>query len=352
MHIAFVLPDRGSVSSYPRKSIRYRSPAGMTVAKPAGMVSGGDILNRYLIEGWQQAGIAVDVFTPAQIPSTDFSLVIIDGILFAEMEPHLAILRRSSRVVGLCHVPLTILGETNSYEQERAFYAGLDGIIFPSAATATRTFAHFGLIATPIFILGPARSSVPCLEKPLARSKPLRLLQIGRWDRNKDQLGLLHALKKVSSKVEWELVLVGDAEYDLAYSTEVDAARSYFEPGKVRVYPAMSHSDLFALYRQADILIVASRYESLSLATIDAFMHGLAVLSWSKGGIRSLLKCGGGKLLNHPDDLKTTLKQLWYLPSALTCLQQKSLSFAKRLPTWRMRALALSERFSVNNYLK
>jgi len=157
-------------------------------------------------------------------------------------------------------------------------------------------------------------------ERQLALDVPL-LLQVSRWDRLKDPIGVLEAFAEhVRSKDEPHLVMAGpdvtavadDPEGQEVFE-EVEAAWSEL-PRRIRrcVHLAllpMSDPDenaviVNALQRRADIVAQKSLAEGFGLTVAEAMWKGRPVVASHVGGIREQIDDGRTGFLVDPADLR------------------------------------------------
>jgi trehalose synthase len=158
-------------------------------------------------------------------------------------------------------------------------------------------------------------------EHQLALDVPL-LVQVSRWDRLKDPLGVLAAFSEhIHGEDDPHLMLAGpdvtavadDPEGQGAFA-EVDAAWAAL-PRRIRrrvhlVLLPMADSDenaviVNALQRRADVVAQKSLAEGFGLTVAEAMWKGRPVVASQIGGIREQIEDGRTGFLVDPGDLRT-----------------------------------------------
>src|SRR5262249_54577920 len=120
---------------------------------------------------------------------------------------------------------------------------------------------------------------------------PIRIGCVGRLVELKGQAILIEAMRRLRSTVSRELHLFGDGPdraqlEELARQVDGDGVRL---PGRVM--------DREAIYRELDILVVASSTEGLSLAIMEAMAREIAIIATDVGGNSRLVIDGHTGLL-------------------------------------------------------
>jgi trehalose synthase len=128
-----------------------------------------------------------------------------------------------------------------------------------------------------------------CRQVGLDCTRPV-LLQVSRFDRFKDPLGVIQAYKIVRKTASVQLVLAGggasdDPEGNIVYKEVVDAAQGDSDI-HVLLLPPDAHRTINALQRIADIVIQKSTKEGFGLTVTEAMWKGKPVIGGDTGGIR------------------------------------------------------------------
>ncbi len=130
-----------------------------------------------------------------------------------------------------------------------------------------------------------------------ARDGPLTVLCVGRLIERKGQHVLLKAMAKILHQqpdltVVVHLVGTGDEEANLKrLATELDITR------QVRFAGFVARERMPEIYRQADIFVLPSQNEGMSIALLEAMASGLPVIVTDVGGSYELVQPGENGLI-------------------------------------------------------
>ncbi len=144
--------------------------------------------------------------------------------------------------------------------------------------------------------------------------KPL-IVQISRFDRLKDPIGVIHAFKMVKKGIDCQLVLAGgpatdDPEYESVLNDVMDCA-SEDKDIKVLLIPPDSDIEINALQRAATIIMQKSLKEGFGLTISEALWKGKPVVATAVGGIPlQIINKYTGLLCYSIDGAAYALKQL------------------------------------------
>ncbi len=116
------------------------------------------------------------------------------------------------------------------------------------------------------------------------------LLQVSRFDRFKDPLGVIAAYREVKRMIPCQLVLAGGGASDdpegEAVLKEVKMAAAGDPDIHVLLLPPDSHRTINALQRAADLVLQKSIKEGFGLTVSEAMWKGKPVIGGDTGGIR------------------------------------------------------------------
>ena len=151
------------------------------------------------------------------------------------------------------------------------------------------------------------------------KNKPLKILFVGRIESRKGPDVLLQSLLHgCLANTELEVVLVGqkvDEPADFNIQLEALVARISIERKKisVRFTGYVDDVNLATQYRNADIFIAPSRFESFGLVLIEAMAMQVPIISSAVGGILEIVEHEETGLLcspGNPSDLAQTIDKL------------------------------------------
>jgi trehalose synthase len=132
------------------------------------------------------------------------------------------------------------------------------------------------------------------------------LVQISRFDRFKDPLGVIKAYRMVARVKPLQLVLAGGGASDDPEGAEVlgEVMEEAEKEAKIHVHllPADAHRTINALQRLADIILQKSTREGFGLTVTEGLWKGKPVIGGDAGGIRlQVIDHYTGFLVNTPE---------------------------------------------------
>lgn len=134
------------------------------------------------------------------------------------------------------------------------------------------------------------------------RRRPL-LVQISRFDRFKDPLGVIAAYRLVRKNFDCQLVLAGGTATDdpegQQVSAEVEEAAAGDEDILILSLPSNSDHEINALQRAATIILQKSTREGFGLTVTEGMWKGKPVIGGAVGGIPSQILHGTTGFLVH-----------------------------------------------------
>ncbi len=149
-------------------------------------------------------------------------------------------------------------------------------------------------------------SNAKPIELNIEKIKPSDkiILQVSAFRKQKNQATIINALSKLSSHIK--LILAGEGEQIEACKNLVKALNL-----QERVFFLGNRSDVPNLLKTADVIVLSSKYEGLSLSSIEAMASGKPFVASDVPGLRDIVK-GAGVLFKQGDSqqLANEIKKL------------------------------------------
>jgi glycosyltransferase involved in cell wall biosynthesis len=335
--------------------------AAVTFAVPGSLDqrTGGYTYDRRVIAGLRQLGCEVDVIDlgdgfPRPSPDTVRAAlprlrcapagrpIVVDGLALGVLPDAAEALRATHRVIALVHHPLALeSGLTPEAaaalrESERTALAAARHVVVTSPATARILVADYGVPAEVITVAMPGTEGAAAAPK--AAHGTINLLAVGAVVPRKGYDVLIEALGFITD-LDWQLVIAGDCTRDRDTAGDLATAlvRKRFGP-RVRMVGAVGDDELAALYGDADVFVLASRFEGYGMAYAEAIAHGLPVIGTKTGAIPETVPDGAG-ILVPPDDV-AALGAALRVMIADAGLRARCIAAARaaRMPTWEAAA--------------
>ena len=229
--------------------------------------------------------------------------------------------RKDQKWIWRCHIDVST-PEKETWKFVEMFVNGYDGSIFHIPE-----FVRDG-VEIPTFVIPP--SIDPLHDKNIDLNEEFILqvlerfgidperpiiLQVSRFDRLKDPLGVIRAYRMVKKRYDCQLVLAGsyaddDPEGEEVYK-EVLEAKDNDEDIHVLNLPPDSHREINALQRAADVVVQKSLREGFGLVVAEGMWKSKPVIGGNVGGIRRQIINGvTGYLVNSVEGTAFRIKQL------------------------------------------
>jgi trehalose synthase len=223
----------------------------------------------------------------------------------------------------------------------REFVHTYDASIFSLAAFARRLPHPVYLIAPSIdplheknIKLGRDEINATYNQFQLDPKRPI-ILQVSRFDRFKDPLGVIQSYKMAKHFLPaLQLILAGgEASDDPEGEAVLDEVRiaSGDDPDiKVLLLPGDAHRTINALQRCADIVLQKSLREGFGLTVAEAMWKNKPVIGGDTGGIRiQVINHHTGFTVNSPEGAALRIRYLLQNPDILTKMGKKARAFVR-----------------------
>jgi trehalose synthase len=167
----------------------------------------------------------------------------------------------------------------------------------------------------------------------LDRSRPI-LLQVSRFDRFKDPIGVIRAYTRVKAHAPVQLVLAGGTASDdpegEAILEEVREAAKDDPDIRVLLLPPDSYRTINALQRGARIVLQKSLREGFGLTVTEALWKEKPVIGGETGGITlQVVNQHTGFLVNTPEGAAFRIRYLLSRPGLIAQMGRKGRKFVQ-----------------------
>jgi glycosyltransferase involved in cell wall biosynthesis len=267
--------------------------------------------------------------------------IVVDGLALGVLPETAAELAGRNPLLALVHHPLALEWGLSGDQvdalrrSERAALAAAQAVVVSSAATARLIACDYGVPAERVTVARPGSDPAPLAQG--SRDGIVRLLSVGAVVPRKGFDVLIAALASLTD-LSWRLTIAGDLTRDRNTAAQLDADITGHALGdRTKALGAVSPQRLDALYAEADVFVLASRFEGYGMAYAEALARGLPVIGTNAGAIPDTVPPDAG-LLVDPGDIAA-------LADALRCiigdadlrrhLAGAARAAALRLPTWR-----------------
>lgn len=319
--------------------------------------TGGYIYDRRVLEGLTASGLPVRhvpllVSWPDPTPEAEADLVqqlgalpsdmplIMDGLVLGAMDT--ALLARQTRpVIAMLHHPLGL--ETGLSPARVAFLLAREQANLRHVAHIVVSSQHTREILIDQFDVPAQQLSValPGFDRPaggaaVEKLHPPLILSVGIMCQRKGHDVLLAALGRIRG-LDWQAVIAGRAQDAAVYQALIAQRAALGLEGRVRFVGELEADALSALYHQASLFALATRYEGYGMVLSEAQLHGLPVVSCAVGAVPQTV-AGGGAILTAPDDADAfagALAQVLQDRDLQARMGQDSLACTAALPTWQ-----------------
>lgn len=146
------------------------------------------------------------------------------------------------------------------------------------------------------------------------RDSRVRITSLGQLGERKGTPQLIEALGKLSAKPGWIATIAGDGKVDEARAR---VAKSGLRD-RVNVPGWLGPDETAELLSKTDVLVLPSSAENLPMVILEAFAHGIPVISTPVGAIPEVIETGRNGILvpvGDVDELASALGQLIEAPA-------------------------------------
>jgi trehalose synthase len=290
---------------------------------------------RRLLSAYQEVNRANAARLQAQIERADF-------VFIHDPQPA-ALLKftagRRGKWIWRCHIDVS-RPHRPVWKFLRDYVRGYDASVFSLAAFA-QPLPH------PQFVIPPSIDPLSEKNRPLPADEvralvkrfaldPARpmVLQVSRFDRFKDPVGVIRACRLVTPHTPIQLVLAGGTASDDPEGEDVLAevrAEAGDDPDiHVLLLPPDAHLEINALQRSATLVLQKSLREGFGLTVTEALWKGKPVIGGDTGGITlQVVNHHTGFLVNTPEGAAFRMRYLLSRPGMIVAMGKKGRDFVQ-----------------------
>lgn len=253
--------------------------------------------------------------------------------------PLIEVRKPGAKWIWRCHIDIST-PQRSVWKFLRPYVSRYDAAIVSLPKFAQRLSIPQFLIYPSIDPLSDKNRELPAEEVDrilerlgIPRDKPI-LLQVSRFDRFKDPVGVVEAYRLVKKSHDCRLVLAGGtavddpegaevlAEVQLAVGTDPDV--------HILLLPPTAHTEINALQRAATIVYQKSTREGFGLTVAEALWKGKPVIGGQTGGITVQVIPGvTGFTVNSPEGAAFYTKRLLNEPDLMTAIGNQGKEYAR-----------------------
>ncbi len=267
--------------------------------------------------------------------------IVVDGLALGVLPDVAGEVASRHPLLGLVHHPLALewglsAGRADAlHRSEQAALAAVREVVVTSTTTAKLVATDYGVPAECITVARPGSDPAP--RSSGSRSEVPHLLSVGAVVPRKGFDVLVAALATLA-ELPWRLTIAGDLTRDPNEAARLQA--SIFQHkliGQIATLGAVSSERLAALYDEADLFVLASRFEGYGMAYAEALSHGLPVIGTTAGAIPDTVPQEAGLLVTagDADELAGALRRVIADAELRHRLSDAALAAAPTLPTWQ-----------------
>ena len=216
----------------------------------------------------------------------DGSAVLIDGLIASGLPRVIGSVADRLRVVVLVHMPFGERGGVAVRAREQAALSAAAAVITTSSWTREWLLDAYGLDPARVSVAAPGVDPVP-----LAVTSPAgdRLLCVAAVTTLKGHDTLIEALAGLTTRA-WTCDVVGSLDRDPVFVARlVEQMQAAGLTDRVRLVGPRVGAALAQTFADADVLVVASRFETYGMVVTEALARGLPVIASAVGGLPATL---------------------------------------------------------------
>ena len=267
-----------------------------------GRSTGGNVYDRRIRRGLVDAGWTVaEHAVPGPWPGPrarralahelaavpDGGVVLVDGLVASGADAVVVPETERLRIVVLLHLPLGAdTRDAEIREHEQRSLAASAGVVATSDWSRRWLLEEYDLLEDRVHVAEPGVDRAPVAD---ASETGGRLLCVAAVTPGKGYDVLVDALAEVGGD-GWRCVCVGSVTRDPSHHQDLlHRSREAGVAERVHFVGPRSGRDLEASYATADVLLLASRFETFGMVVTEALAHGVPVITTVVGGLPETL---------------------------------------------------------------
>ena len=178
-----------------------------------------------------------------------------------------------------------------------------DALVTHTRAHAKKLEGELGIPAEQFNIIphGIRIPSRPATVINQNKDNVIRILYVGRFESRKGTDVLLEAIPEVLAELTHVRFLLAGNDRDRSYQSQFEEKHSSRVLSKVDFLGQVSDEERTQLYRDCDLFVAPSRYESFGIVYAEAMSYGKPVIGCNAGGAPEVIGTESG-LLARPGD--------------------------------------------------
>jgi glycosyltransferase involved in cell wall biosynthesis len=271
----------------------------------------------------------------------DSQPIVMDGLALGVLPDVAAEVASRHPLLALVHHPLALEWGMSAeradalHRSEQAALAIVREVVVTSPTTAKLVASDYGVPAERITVARPGSDPAP--RSSGSRNDVVHLLSVGAVVPRKGFDVLVAALATLA-ELPWRLTIAGDLTRDPNEAARLQASMSRHKlTDRIAALGAVSSERLGALYDDADLFALASRFEGYGMAYAEALCHGLPVIGTTAGAVPDTVPQEAGLLVTPGDvgELARALRSLIADADLRRRLSDGAVAAAQMLPTWQ-----------------
>jgi glycosyltransferase involved in cell wall biosynthesis len=329
-------------------------PSAFAIPGDIATVTGGYIYERRLLEELRARGREVahlqlpDDFLDLGRAEMDRAIdilrrvppdcaLILDGFVSGAADTA-GLARARAPLVAVVHHPLAFETGLDAATRDRLFRTERDNlalmahILVPSAHTADILVGRYGAEPGRITVAPPGTDAAPRPRRP---SRPPLILSVGLLHPRKGHDVLLRALHRIAD-TDWRCVIVGAAHDADCAATLETLVRENELTDRVTLAGFLPDAALDALYAEATLFALATRYEGYGMVFDEATAWGLPIVTCATGAVPQTVPEGAALLVppDAPDAFAAALRRILAEADLSAAMAARSAEAGRDRPGW------------------